>query len=153
MLIVLIYIHAVFARGPINCLQHIQKDWPRDGILRVEIIQNAAENYTLIDSYRKEYLRKQLTEMFGIFNDMEDNPDDGLFQSESAYDGVGGQLHQAEFVGHSVEVVANDTPQLNSSANYSVDEEVQNKSSGGIFQELSEFDLLTRVGMSSSLHL
>lgn len=150
MLIVLIYIHAVFARGPINCLQHIQKDWPRDGILRVEIIQNAAENYTLIDSYRKEYLRKQLNEMFGIFNDMEDSPDDGLFQSESAYDG-GGQLHQAEFVGHSIEVVANDTPQLDSSPNRTVDEEVQNKSSGGIFQELSEFDLLARVGMSSSL--
>jgi hypothetical protein len=51
-LFVLIYIHAVFARGPINCLQHIQKDWPRDGILRVEIIRNAIENYSLAEACR-----------------------------------------------------------------------------------------------------
>ncbi|XP_065340985.1 membralin isoform X2 [Cloeon dipterum] len=34
---VLAYIHIVFSRNPSNCLAHVQNDWPRDGILRVEI--------------------------------------------------------------------------------------------------------------------
>lgn len=52
---VLIYIHAVFSKQPINCLVDIEGNWSRDGILRVEIISNAPDNYTLADSYRKEY--------------------------------------------------------------------------------------------------
>jgi len=52
---ILAYIHIVFSRTPINCLQHIQKDWPRTGILRVEIVRNASVNYTIINSYEKEY--------------------------------------------------------------------------------------------------
>lgn len=55
MLAILAYIHIVFARTPINCLSGIQKTWPRHGILRVEIVQNASENYSLINSYEKEY--------------------------------------------------------------------------------------------------
>ncbi|XP_013398553.1 membralin isoform X2 [Lingula anatina] len=54
-LFILAYIHVVFARAPMNCLQHIQKEWPRDGILRVEIIKNASDNYSIINSYKKEY--------------------------------------------------------------------------------------------------
>ena len=54
-LFVLAYIHIVFARGPINCLQHVQKDWPRHGVLRVEIVRNTPENYSIIHSYEKEY--------------------------------------------------------------------------------------------------
>lgn len=49
------YIHIVFTRSPINCLQNVQKTWPRQGILRVEIVRNASENYTILHSYRKEY--------------------------------------------------------------------------------------------------
>lgn len=52
---ILVYIHVVFARTPINCLSHVKDSWPRDGILRVEIVHNASENYTLINSYEKEY--------------------------------------------------------------------------------------------------
>ena len=52
---ILAYIHVVFARTPINCLSHVKDSWPRDGILRVEIVHNATENYTLINSYEKEY--------------------------------------------------------------------------------------------------
>ncbi|XP_064605886.1 membralin-like [Liolophura sinensis] len=52
---ILAYIHYVFARSPINCLQHVQKEWPRQGILRVEIVKNASENYTIANSYEKEY--------------------------------------------------------------------------------------------------
>jgi hypothetical protein len=54
-LFVLAYIHVVFARGPLDCLAHIQNEWPRNGILRVEIVRNAPANYSIIDSYSKEY--------------------------------------------------------------------------------------------------
>ncbi|XP_046548540.1 membralin-like [Haliotis rubra] len=52
---ILVYIHVVFARTPINCLQSVQKSWPRHGILRVEIVKNASANYSIINSYEKEY--------------------------------------------------------------------------------------------------
>lgn len=54
-LFMLIYIHIVFARAPINCLQHVQNSWPRNGILRVEIVKNASEDYNITQSYEKEY--------------------------------------------------------------------------------------------------
>ncbi|KAK6188167.1 hypothetical protein SNE40_004410 [Patella caerulea] len=57
---ILVYIHIVFARTPINCLQHVQKSWPRHGILRVEIVKNASDNYSIINSYEKEYSDYQL---------------------------------------------------------------------------------------------
>ncbi|XP_041358016.1 membralin-like [Gigantopelta aegis] len=52
---ILVYIHIAFARTPINCLQHVQKTWPRHGILRVEIVKNASDNYSINNSYEKEY--------------------------------------------------------------------------------------------------
>lgn len=55
MLFVLAYIHVVFARGPLNCLAHIQNEWPRSGILRVEIVHDPPSNYSITDSYNKEY--------------------------------------------------------------------------------------------------
>lgn len=76
----------MFNRNPINCLSSLQDKWPRDGILRVEIVHNASnfyimshdynfnlaydENstlsesksnvYTLKDSYEKEYSNSML---------------------------------------------------------------------------------------------
>ena len=55
LLLILVYIHSVFSKQPANCLRDIEDSWPRDGILRVEIIANASENYTLTQSYKKEY--------------------------------------------------------------------------------------------------
>ena len=55
MLFVLIYIHIVFARSPINCLDGVQQRWPRTGILRVEIVKNASDDYSILNSYEKEY--------------------------------------------------------------------------------------------------
>nr|KAG5698281.1 hypothetical protein BaRGS_016983 [Batillaria attramentaria] len=52
---ILFYIHVVFARTPINCLSHVSDSWPRHGILRVEIVRNASDNYSIINSYEKEY--------------------------------------------------------------------------------------------------
>ena len=51
----MVYIHVVFAHDPINCLAHVQNEWPRAGILRVEIVRNAPSNYSIADSYEKEY--------------------------------------------------------------------------------------------------
>ncbi|XP_071053357.1 membralin isoform X1 [Onthophagus taurus] len=35
---VLVYIHMVFTKTPASCLNHVKDTWPRDGILRVEIL-------------------------------------------------------------------------------------------------------------------
>ena len=52
---VLIYIHSVFAQASINCLEHVEATWPRDGILRVEILRNVSTDYDINQSYQKEY--------------------------------------------------------------------------------------------------
>ena len=36
---ILVYIHITFSQTPATCLEHIKTDWPRDGILRVEILR------------------------------------------------------------------------------------------------------------------
>ncbi|KAH3696971.1 membralin-like isoform X2 [Dreissena polymorpha] len=69
---ILAYIHIVFARTPINCLQHVQKVWPRNGILRVEIVRNASENYTIMNSYEKEYADFGAMYIEGLLTEMED---------------------------------------------------------------------------------
>lgn len=37
---ILVYIHITFSQTPATCLDHIKNEWPRDGILRVEILRN-----------------------------------------------------------------------------------------------------------------
>lgn len=56
---VLAYIHVAFSRTPTTCLEHVRDQWPRDGILRVEIIRNAAQDYDIQQSYAKEEKLKQ----------------------------------------------------------------------------------------------
>lgn len=51
---VLAYIHIAFSRTPTTCLNHVKDSWPRDGILRVEILRNPAQDYTIEQSYAKE---------------------------------------------------------------------------------------------------
>jgi len=65
LLFILVYVHIAFARGPSNCLQSVEKDWPRNGILRVEIVRNVPENYTILNSYRKEYHNLRFEELVG----------------------------------------------------------------------------------------
>ncbi|KAJ6636411.1 Membralin [Pseudolycoriella hygida] len=36
---ILIYIHITFSQTPATCLEHVKESWPRDGILRVEILR------------------------------------------------------------------------------------------------------------------
>ena len=45
----------MFSKQPATCLKDIEDTWPRDGVLRVEIVYNASSNYSLQDSYKKEY--------------------------------------------------------------------------------------------------
>ncbi|XP_058138208.1 membralin [Dasypus novemcinctus] len=41
-LFVLAYIHVVFSRSPTNCLEHVREQWPREGVLRVEVRHNSS---------------------------------------------------------------------------------------------------------------
>ena len=43
-LFVLCHLHVTFIQTPINCLDHIQNEWPRDGILRVQILTDPHES-------------------------------------------------------------------------------------------------------------
>lgn len=45
--VLLSYLHVVFNRNPVNCLASIQDKWPRDGVLRVEIVYNATQFYIM----------------------------------------------------------------------------------------------------------
>jgi len=38
----------------VQCLEHISSTWPRDGILRVEIVRSPPEDYNIEHSYQKE---------------------------------------------------------------------------------------------------
>lgn len=42
---ILVYIHVAFSRHPATCLESVRADWPRDGILRVEIIRGDIKDY------------------------------------------------------------------------------------------------------------
>lgn len=51
---VLVYIHIAFSRTPTTCLLHVKDTWPRDGILRVEIVRNVGQGYNIEQSYARE---------------------------------------------------------------------------------------------------
>jgi len=53
-MLLLVYIHLVYTRHPVQCLEHISGSWPRDGILRVEIVRSPPEDYNIEHSYQKE---------------------------------------------------------------------------------------------------
>lgn len=56
----LLYIHIIFSRTPITCLDHIKSSWPRHGIVRIDITRSGQGNtlehqdYLLQHSYAKE---------------------------------------------------------------------------------------------------
>jgi len=54
------YLHIVFNRNPINCLGPVQATWPRDGILRVEIVHNASTFFIM--SYDDEHSKHERDE-------------------------------------------------------------------------------------------
>lgn len=55
---ILIYIHISYSQTPATCLEHLKTDgWPRDGIIRVEILRPGDERVNLKD----EHLSDELT--------------------------------------------------------------------------------------------
>ena len=52
--LLLVYIHVVYTRHPVQCLEHVADTWPRDGILRVEIVRSPPVEYTIEHSYSRE---------------------------------------------------------------------------------------------------
>ncbi|KAK9497723.1 hypothetical protein O3M35_004391 [Rhynocoris fuscipes] len=47
---ILIYIHLIFSRAPATCLDNVRSSWPRDGILRVEIVKEEDKYSNLANS-------------------------------------------------------------------------------------------------------
>ncbi|XP_022235021.1 membralin-like [Limulus polyphemus] len=61
-LFILAYIHTAFIRTPISCLDHLHNDWPRDGILRVEIlhhVERREDPYTLETPKEEEQISQE----------------------------------------------------------------------------------------------
>lgn len=100
---VLAYIHIAFSRSPTTCLEHVRDQWPRDGILRVEILRNADQNYNIEQSYAKEEKLKQekvedIATMLGML------ARDGFINIEpSAVDELTEPLDDSEVVNHTTE--------------------------------------------------
>ena len=44
----------------------VQDLWPRDGVLRVEIIKNVSDRYNITESYRKEYGDNMVLELLQV---------------------------------------------------------------------------------------
>ncbi|CAH2089480.1 unnamed protein product [Euphydryas editha] len=94
---VLAYIHIAFSRTPTTCLNHIKDSWPRDGILRVEILRNPAQDYTIEQSYAKERKLKkdkeELNSMLGMlategFVNIESSSNEEIKDDEYLRDGT-----------------------------------------------------------------
>lgn len=110
------YLHVVFNRNPINCLAPIQDKWPRDGILRVEIVHNASSFYimsydtppvslndddqlsessTSYYSLRQSYEKEYSSSMLDIFSSYL-NTDDTTKESQVAYEEPSTSTEQAQ---------------------------------------------------------
>ncbi|CAL8251857.1 unnamed protein product [Merluccius merluccius] len=63
-LFILAYIHIVFSRSPIRCLEAVREEWPRDGILRVEIQRNSSRAPATRRKRREEEEEEMTLEMF-----------------------------------------------------------------------------------------
>jgi hypothetical protein len=56
----LIYLHVVFNQKPVTCLSHLHDNWPRQGVLRVELFfEPPPDGYNLQQSYAKEFQNNQ----------------------------------------------------------------------------------------------
>lgn len=49
----LVYVHTAFIKNPCTCLQEVQ-NWPREGVIRVEIIPHLAEKRAIWQSIRQD---------------------------------------------------------------------------------------------------
>lgn len=44
-LFILTYVHVAFSRNPATCLDSMKDKWPKDGVLRVEVLRSGAHHY------------------------------------------------------------------------------------------------------------
>lgn len=60
----LVYIHVTFIKNPATCLMDV-KDWPRDGVLRVEVLPNLDKHKAQLEAARQDrMLMRSLQENF-----------------------------------------------------------------------------------------
>lgn len=53
---ILAYIHIIFSRTPATCLESVRSTWPRDGILRVEIVKTDQKGASIVhNSFQTDY--------------------------------------------------------------------------------------------------
>ena len=156
------YIHVVFAHDPVNCLAHVQNDWPRAGILRVEIVRNAPSNYSISDSYEKEY-RDESVFLEGkdveFFDDSSQQmPASGDSNSTdlnpSSMDTAGSLQHVQELPDVEVQSQDMSTVTVNSSSRETFEKSTVPLRRRVLFgRTISEFEMLAKVGESHLLIL
>lgn len=138
---ILTYIHIVFARTPMNCLAHVQETWPRDGILRVEIVKNASEGYSIINSYEKEYSDMNVPLSSGnSYEDLEYGTEKEFGNNETE---------------STDEVISDSEPDrenlyANSSLHYTIDEKTE-KNVQPLTETLTELEMLAKAGLLKSV--
>jgi len=154
-LAVLVYIHVVFAHDPINCLAHVQNEWPRAGILRVEIVRNAPPNYSITDSYEKEYHDESLfleSRDIDIFDQGSQVPaadDSNSTDLESSSTDTDDHL---QYVGELPDLEIQSDDAGTTTANLSNSNEIADKSAMPLRRRalfgrtISEFEMLAKVG-------
>lgn len=76
------YLHIVFNRNPINCLTSIQDKWPRDGILRVEIVHNVSTFYIM--SYDSPPLLPPASSIYSISDENASGGDGTVVKPEQS---------------------------------------------------------------------
>jgi len=160
-LAVLVYIHVVFAHDPINCLAHIQNDWPRAGILRVEIVRNAPQNYSITDSYEKEdhdeslFLRGKDVELFNVGSQKLTASDSNTTDPTAPLpDTPDSSQYVQELPDVEVQSEDENTVTANSSSNENAEKSVVPLRRKVLFgRTISEFEMLARVGELCLLHL
>jgi hypothetical protein len=61
-MVLLVYLHVVFNQKPVTCLSHLHDNWPRHGVLRVELFfEPPPKGYNLQQSYEKEFQNNYLS--------------------------------------------------------------------------------------------
>ncbi|KAM4810626.1 membralin [Rhinophrynus dorsalis] len=82
-LFILAYIHIAFSRSPINCLEHVREQWPRDGILRVEIQLNSSRAPIFLQFYDGEMYTGLLKELPSEEDEEEEEMNVEMYQNSS----------------------------------------------------------------------
>lgn len=147
---VLAYIHIVFARSPTNCLESVQKTWPRDGILRVEIVKNASENYSIINSYEKEYSDFALNFLSGESEGVEEPDYDDQVGEKSESKILDkeseSELHSVNASSdHENERFVNGTNSTNTTQSWNIEDTAHSADNG--YESLTESYALTEIEM------